>query len=76
MQYELIAIPLASCVPMLEQKITTTKNNDENGYFFQAEQCAVLSLFRVGNCFFFLQVCENAVIGGAEIKPASPGTWS
>ena len=37
---------LDSCVPMREQK------NDEKGYFFRAGQCAVLSSFRVGKCYF------------------------
>ena len=28
------------------------KNNDEKGYFFRAGQCAALSSFRVGKCYF------------------------
>ena len=38
-----------SCVPMREQK-----KNDEKGYFFRAGQCAALSSFRVGKCYFSL----------------------
>ena len=29
------------------------KKNDEKGYFFRAGQCASLSSFRVGKCYFY-----------------------
>ena len=46
-----------SCVPMCEQK------NDDKGYFFLAGQCAVLSSFRVGKCYFYRKrVCFFTIL--------------